>query len=117
MNKPAIILVVGMLLFSTILEGCIETGNGTAVDTVYDVSYDGLIWKTYIVYLTNDHPTRDYSAIYTVNKDNAEVIKLLEEARDNQRKVRIYYTNNLVYLPWEYTPNAVALIYKVEYVT
>lgn len=122
MENKTILILLGILSILTLsISGCLETGKGTAVDTVYDVGLDGLVWKTYVVYLTNDHPSAgktgsDYSAIYTVDKDNTEVIRRLEEARDNGRKVKIYYTNNMVYLPWEHHSNAVGLIYKVEYI-
>jgi predicted small secreted protein len=70
MNKKYILLVASLLLVSLLPTGCIETGKGTAVDTIYDVSDNGIIWKTNIVYLTNDHPSKgkesSYSAIYTV---------------------------------------------------
>jgi hypothetical protein len=113
------IMLIGLILIINALSGCIETGGGTVVDTVYDVGLDGIVWKTYIIYLTNDHPSKgqnSYSAIYTADKDNQDLIRFLENARDNQKKVKIYYKNNLFYLPWEHTSNAVALIYKAEYV-
>lgn len=113
------IMLIGLILLISTLSGCIETGRGTVVDTVYDVGMNGVVWKTYIIYLTNDHPSKDqssYSAIYTADKENRELITFLEEARDNQKKVKIYYKNMLFYLPWEHTSSAVALIYEAEYV-
>lgn len=118
-NKIIIIGLIIVSLFAT--TGCIETGKESATDTIYSVGMDGLIWKTYVVYLSNDHPSagskdNEYSAVYTVDKDNTELIKFLEDARDNQRKVKVYYTNNVGYFPWEHTTNAVGLIYKAEYI-
>ncbi len=115
-------IFVTLFVITLASSGCIETGTGTAVDTVYDVGMDGLVWKTGVVYLTNDHPSAGkeagsgYSAKYTFNKNDTKLISFLEEARDNQKRVKIYYTNNVVYFPWEHSSDAVGLIYKAEYI-
>lgn len=110
-------LLIGM--FAT--TGCINKGSGSAVDTIYDVSTEGMVWKTPVVYLTNDHPStgakgQGYSAKYTFDPDDTDLRKFLEEARDNKRVVKIYYTNEAFFFPpWKYTSDAVALIHKAEY--
>jgi len=115
--KHKILIVVSLLIISMFATtGCIEIGRSTVADTVYDVGEEGLIWKTVTVYLTNDHPSgTGYSAKYTANKNDNATLSLLNEALLNKRMVKIYYTTELFYLPWDYTTDAVALIYKVEY--
>lgn len=115
-------IAVLIIFVVSLSSGCIETGKGTSIDTVYGIEYTGLIWKTYTVYLTNDHPSAGkevgtgYSAKYTLDSRNTELIEFLEEASRNQKKIRVYYTNNVGYFPWEHTSDAVVLIYNAEYV-
>jgi len=120
MSTKILTLLIAIVLGS-LMSGCIEVGRSTVADTVYDVGEEGLVWKTVTVYLTNDHPSAGgkglsgYSAKYTVDKDNNATLSLLNEALVNKRMVKIYYTTELFYLPWDHTTDAVALIYKVEY--
>lgn len=119
--KKYIIISIALVLM-LLSSGCIETGTGVSVDSIAGIEYDGLVWKTYSVYLTNDHPstgthaTNSYSAIYTVNSNDVNTINLLKEASSNRKSVKVYYKNMLFYEPWLYTSDAIALIYKVEYV-
>lgn len=121
MNNKTILVMFMLLIGMFATTGCINKGYGTAVDTIYDVSTEGLVWKTPVVYLTNDHPSagtagHGYSAKYTFDPDNTDLRKFLEEARDSRRMVKIYYSNEAFFFPpWKYTGDAVALIYKVEY--
>jgi len=121
MNKT--ILFIFVLLIGTFATtGCINKGNGSAVDTVYDVSTEGVVWKVPVVYLTNDHPLtgtagHGYSAKYTFDPSNNTLRSFLEGARDSRRAVKIYYSNEMFFFPpWKYPSDAVALIYKAEYI-
>lgn len=118
MKKVLIILTI--LLIATFLSGCIDRGTGSSTDTIYGTEYDGIPWKTYSVWLTHDIPTgtgkNSYSAIYTVDNGDKQLMQQVEEAYKSQKKVKIYYKNEMWYEPWKYTGNAVAAIYKVEYV-
>ncbi len=116
MKHIKVILVIS-LIFILSLSGCIETGKGTSTDTIYGIEYSGLIWKTYSIYLTNDHPSSGkdefsgYSAIYTVNVNNINLINKLKIAESSNKKMKIHYHNELIILPpWEYTSNAIAII-------
>ena len=60
MNKLLVLSIMSLSLFA----GCIRTGDGVAHDTIYQIQQDGVIWKTYDVWLTNDHPTDHTNAIY-----------------------------------------------------
>lgn len=117
-TKIIYIILLAIIILSS--SGCLETGRSAAVDTIYDVGYNNLPWKTGFIYLTNDHPAgpkgTGYSAVYTFNKSDVKLFNFLSEARDNKRLVKLYYTNNYIYLPWEYQSDAVALVYKAEYV-
>ena len=118
--KTNIILIIVLIAFSLVYSGCIETGKSSVVDTVYDVGFNTFPWKTGFVYLTNDHPSfggkGGYSAIYTFDKSDENLYSLLSEARDNKKLVKLYYTNNWFYPPWNYPSDSVALIYKAEFV-
>jgi len=113
MNKP--LLIILLLGIAVISSGCIEIGTGSSTDTIYGIEHNGFIWKTYSVWLTNDHPTKDYSAIYTVSENDKATIEKLQKAYASHKTVKVYYRNELAYFPpWEYTSNAVAIIYNVE---
>ncbi len=120
MKNIAIIIII-LLVLSLSLSGCIETGKGTSTDTIYGMEYNGLIWKTYSLYLTNDHPSdsgqsgSSYSAIYTVSVYDNELIQKLRDAEASNKKAKISYHNELlIWPPWEYTSDAVAIIDNVE---
>ena len=119
-NKTTIVMFI-LLIGTFATTGCVNKGYGTAVDTVYDVSTEGFIWKVPVVYLTNDHPSagtagHSYSAKYTFDPSNIDLRKFLEEARDSRKLVKIYYSNEAFFFPpWKYPSDAVALIYKAEY--
>jgi hypothetical protein len=122
MNNRKILIIFMLLIGIFATTGCINKGYGTAVDTVYDVSTEGFVWKVPIVYLTNDHPSagaagHGYSAKYTFDPSNTDLRKSLEEARDSRKTVKIYYSNEMFFFPpWKYPSDAVGLIYKVEYI-
>lgn len=100
-------LIVGIMATGI---GCIETGSGSSADTIYGVEQDALgVWK---VWLTNDHPTETYSAIYSMNKDDIETIEAVQAAYESGDKVKIYYKNVVSHYPWKHASNVI--IYKVE---
>lgn len=98
------ILIVMIILASS---GCIETGRGSSTDTLYGLEYDGLIWKTWSVWLTNDHPYEDHSAIYSIANNDMETLKKVQDAINNKKKVKVLYRNELSYWPWEYSSGTV----------
>lgn len=104
------------LLFSSLalllLAGCINTGTGTANDTIYQVQYDGLVWQTYDVWLTNDHPTERSNAIYCIEESNPELITQAKAALDSKQKCRIEYHNEFFVAPWRC--NSDTIIDKME---
>ena len=118
MNKILAVLI-GLLIITS-LSGCIQTGTGSSTDTIYGTEYNGFPWKTYSVWLTHDNPSgsgkNSYSAIYTVDNGDKQLIQQVEDAYKSGKKVKIYYKNDMFYEPWKYTSNAIAAIYKIEYV-
>lgn len=114
MKKYIILSLILVTLLAT--SGCIETGKHSATDTIFSVGSEGLIWRTPVVYLTNDHPSGTYSAIYTVDPNNPSLIKKLEEAKTSGQKVTIAYRTEFLYFPpWQYTSNSIGIIESVEY--
>lgn len=92
-------LIVGILAM-LLLTGCFRTGSGTAQDTVYQIQYGGVFWKTYDVWLTNDHPTDTYNAIYCPELYDEETIQALKDAVQSKKKCTIEYHNELIVAPW-----------------
>ncbi len=118
MSKTIVAIILTVIAVS-MLSGCIETGKGYSTDTIYGCELDGLVWKTWSCWLTNDHPSMGkdgstYSAIYSVNKDDVAFIDQLQALSNEKQKrtVRVYYRNELIVWPWDYSSGTI--IYKVE---
>ena len=116
MNKLTILSLLLLAGFLFMTFGCIETGRGTSTDTIARTSYEGLIWKTWRVELTNDHPISDgyggtISQRYGVD-NNAELQKTLQDYQANTTKVKLYYRSELFVWPWEYSDSEI--IYDVK---
>lgn len=103
------VLIIAIVLASS---GCIETGKGTSTDTLYGLEYSGIFWKTYSVWLTNDHPYQDHSAIYSIASNDAETLKKVQDAITNKTKVKVFYRNELLYWPWDYSSGTI--IYDIQ---
>ena len=100
-------LIIGIIALGI---GCIETGTGSSTDTIYGVEQDALgVWK---VWLTNDHPTESYTAIYSMDKDDTETIEAVQAAYESGDKVKIYYKNVASHYMWKHASNVI--IYNVE---
>jgi hypothetical protein len=118
--KKTVVLVLGILLVVVLSSGCIQTGTGSSTDTIYGIEMNGFLWKTYSIWLTHDNPSgigkNSYSAVYTVNNNDKQLIKQIEDAYNSKQEVKLYYRNEMFYEPWTYAGDAVAEIYKIEYV-
>lgn len=101
-------IIFGLLVFEIIASsGCIETGRGRSVDTLYGLEYDGLVWKTWSVWLTNDHPYAEHSAIYSIANDDLVTLKKVQDAIANKKNVVVLYRNELLYWPWQYSSGTI----------
>lgn len=73
MSKTTVVFILAIIVIS-MFSGCIETGRGYSIDTIYGCELEGLVWKTWSCWLTNDHPSvgkdGSYTAIYSVNRRN-----------------------------------------------
>jgi hypothetical protein len=109
-----ILAVIAISLFS----GCIETGKGYSTDTIYGCELDGLVWKTWSCWLTNDHPSlgkdSTYTAIYSLSKEDTALITQMQALTNEKQKriVKVYYRNELIVWPWDYSSGTI--IYRVE---
>ena len=104
----SIILVVMFALSSC---GCIEYGRGSSTDTLYGLEYSGVFWKTWSVWLTNDHPYEGHSAIYSIANDDTETLKKVQDAIESKKKVKVLYRNEFLVYPWDYSSDVI--IYDV----
>lgn len=116
MNKKYVVCVF-LLTVLIAFSGCIETGKGYSIDTIYGIQENGLIWKTWDVWLTNDHPSQgsdgnSYSAIYSVPKQDTLLVEQIQLLSGSGKKVKVYYRNELLWYPWDYSSGTI--IYKVE---
>lgn len=105
----ASVLIATLLLFSS---GCIETGKGVSQDTLYGLEYNGIVWKTWSVWLTNDHPYEGHSAIYSISKGDTETLNKINDSINSKQKVNVFYRNYLIWWPWDYSSGTV--IYDVK---
>lgn len=117
MKLKLLILLIGIVAISSI-SGCLETGKGYSTDTIYGCELNGIVWKTWSCWLTNDHPivgqTTASSAIYSVDLGNTALIQQLQELSNEKvkRMVKVYYRNELIVFPWDYSSETI--IYKIE---
>ncbi len=79
-RTTAIIMLI-IFILSLSISGCIETGKGMSKDAVYGIENNGIIWKTWSVWLLNDHPTADYTAYYTPTTAAAALVSTNEHRK------------------------------------
>jgi len=112
MKKQILVAAILMILVLS-TSGCLVKGKGMAKDTIHSMEEDGFFWKTWSVWLTNDHPSGKpgeagyYSAIYSVPKDNKDLIKRIQEVAGTNKTMIIYYENHMFVFPWEYSSDVV----------
>jgi hypothetical protein len=93
---------LAMSLYNIVNPVGFVTGHGVSTDTIYGVELDGIVWKTYSVYLTNDQQMKD-PPIYSVDGTNKTLLNRIQEYANNGQKVHIYYMNVVLNAPWDYT--------------
>lgn len=103
-----LILIIAMLTYGLLMPGGIglDSGDGTAVDSIHGIEKTGWVLSNYKVYLTNDHglANSDWNGIYSVDKNNKELIAQIQKASEtydskgDKIKVRItYHTHMFLY--------------------
>jgi|WetSurMetagenome_2_1015567.scaffolds.fasta_scaffold321884_5 hypothetical protein len=108
-----ILAFVGMILvfFGALFFRLGIPGEGTAQDSIARISQTGLIWQTWKVQLTNDHPIDGNPMQYGVESKPALLSKLQEYAA-NGKRVKIFYHAKLICPAWECSDTEV--IYDVK---
>jgi hypothetical protein len=120
-----IIIVISLLAVSVLAIAALACEEppikGTKTDTVAKIGYGGLDNMTGVIILTNDSKYEEsgnksgnvrYYVAYTFNKVDTKLTKLLEDARNNQKSVKIYYVRDIrLFLPKEVD----GLIVRAEY--
>ena len=105
--------ILFILIIGSTFSGCIETGTGSSKDSIHGIELEGYFFPTWSVWLTNDHPsgkpgeTGYYSAIYSVDMENKELIEKLKNASKTDDKYVIEYTNYMGVFPWDYSSGVV----------
>lgn len=107
-NKALIPIVLVIFLISLLGSGCISKGTGDSTDTIYGMEYSGLLFPTYKIWLTHDQGlmgnqnTKTFDGTYTVDPDNTELVKKLEDAKKTGAKVKITYEEHVFGEFWKY---------------
>ena len=89
-----IILLIILLSFS----GCIETtSNGKHSGQITAFEKEGLIWKTYTVYVKSDVSSSQED---TYCLEDLSILPQIEKASKDRSKVTINYRDELIVAPW-----------------
>lgn len=113
LTKNSVLIMTVLIMLVLSVSGCLVSGRGISKDTIYGIEEDGYFWKTWSVWLTNDHPSGEpgkdnyYSAIYSVPKDNKELIKKIQAVAGTNKTMIIHYENHGFAPPWEYSSDVV----------
>ena len=106
-----LLVVLVVFIFGCSLASLGIPSEGTATDSIARVSEGGLIWKTWKVQLTNDHPIDGNPMQYGI-EDNETLREELQHYAETGERVKISYEGKLFVWGWEYSDNEV--IYEVE---
>ncbi len=98
MNKKlAIPIIIGLVL---LFSGCIETvSNGTHSAQITAVQLDGLLFKTYTVYVKSDVSSSQEES-YCIDESHLDIVPSLIQASKDRRKVVITYRDEFIVAPW-----------------
>ena len=92
------LVVIGLLFSMLLLSGCITTTvNGRHSGQITAIEQNGLIWKTWSVYVKSDI-SASQEDIYCV--EDLNVVKKLQSASANREKVTLIYHDELIVAPW-----------------
>jgi len=111
MMKVKVILVL-MAILTLSLSGCIETtSNGRHSGQVTAVEKNGVIWKTWDVYVKSDISASQEDK-YCV--EDVSLIPLLEQASKDRVKVTLLYRDELIVAPWRCENTEEGIITGIE---
>lgn len=106
--------VVGILLLFSVLvfSGCIETlTNGEHNGQIIAIEKEGLIWKTYTVYVKSDISSSQED---TYCLEDQSLIPELEKLSKERAKVTLIYKDELIVAPWRCGTYTGGIITKVN---
>lgn len=101
MNKKLIkklIICMIVIFIISLMSGCIETmNNGKHNGQITAIEKEGLIWKTYTVYVKSD--------ISSSQEDNycledLSLIPKIEQSSKDRSKVTVLYRDEFIVAPW-----------------
>jgi len=97
MNKRilTLLLILGVIIASS---GCIETvRNGEHSGQVTAIEKEGIIWKTWTVYVKSD-VTASEEDTYCV--EDPALVGQLVSASELRNKITVHYRDELIVAPW-----------------
>ena len=110
------LVVIGLLIAIYFLFG--NYSDGTRAGTIVKLSHKGYVFKTLEGQLNLGGLTQESGSPasslwdFSVSKDDAQLIKDLEDANLNGRRIKLYYKEKYYTLPWR--GDTKYFIYKVE---
>lgn len=93
---------IAMLVVMVAMAGCLETGTGTANGVITSVENDGVIWKTYTIYIKTDAASTKEES-YCIEPENHALAQQLRGYAANRTPVEISFTNEFAIGPWRCT--------------
>ncbi len=98
MKTKSILIVILILAVVLVASGCIETtSNGKHNGQITAIEKNGLIWKTYTVYVKSDISSSQEDK-YCL--EDQSLIQKLEKFSADRTKVTITYRDELIKAPW-----------------
>ncbi len=110
------LIVIGLLIAIYFLFG--NYSDGTRAGTIVKLSHKGYVFKTLEGQLNLGGLTQESGSPasslwdFSVSKDDAQLVKDLEDANLNGRRIKLYYKEKYYTLPWR--GDTKYFIYKVE---
>jgi hypothetical protein len=92
------IIILSMLFLALIVSGCIETlSNGKHAGQITSIEKEGLIWKTYTVYVKSDISSSQEDT-YCV--EDQGILPELYQASKDRAKITLLYRDEIIVAPW-----------------
>lgn len=110
--KSKFIIAVLILAIVSVSSGCIEiVSNGKHNGQITSIEKEGVIWKTYSVYVKSDISSSQEDQ-YCV--EDLTLVPIIEQASKDRLKVTVLYRDELIVAPWRCGRSPAGIITGVE---
>ncbi len=112
MKTKIYIVAILIMIIVSLLSGCIETmNNGKHNGQITAIEKEGLIWKTYTVYVKSDISSSQED---TYCLEDLSLVPKVEQFSKDRSKVTILYRDELIVAPWRCEPYNGGIITGIE---